>query len=162
MLCDRAVPTEALATKDRHRGRQEIRTVEVFSLPEKTLDPDWQPLLTTVIRVRRERMDRSSRTGLWTSRADQVAFYVSAAPITAADAAAAIRGHWGIENRSHHVRDVTLAEDASRVRKNPDILARIRSFATNILRANGAENMRDTRYRLAIGGLNALLRCRVM
>ena len=107
-------------------------------------------------------MDRSSRTGLWTARADEVAFYLSAAPITAAEAADAIRGHWGIENRCHHVRDVTMAEDASRVRKNPGILARIRSFATNILRTNGAVNVRDARYRLAIGGLEALLRCRVM
>lgn len=55
-----------------------------------------------------------------------------------------------------------MAEDASRVRKNPGILARIRSFAANILRANGVENVRDARYRLAIGGLDALLRCRVM
>ena len=135
--------------------------MEVFPLPEDTLDPAWQALLTTVIRVRRQRMDRSSRTGLWASRADEVAFHVSGAPITAA-VAAAIRGHWGIENRSHHVRDVTLAEDASRVRKNPGVLARIRSFAANILRANGAANIRDARYRLAIGGLEAILRCRVM
>ena len=55
-----------------------------------------------------------------------------------------------------------MAEDASRVRENPGILARIRSIATNILRANGAENVRDARYRLAIGGLDAIRRCRVM
>jgi predicted transposase YbfD/YdcC len=34
--------------------------------------------------------------------------------------ASAIRNHWAIENRNHWVRDVTLAEDASR---NPDIQA---------------------------------------
>ena len=27
------------------------------------------------------------------------------------------RGHWGIENGLHHVRDGTLREDASRIRK---------------------------------------------
>ena len=27
-----------------------------------------------------------------------------------------VRGHWGIENRLHYVRDVTLGEDASQVR----------------------------------------------
>ncbi|MGW0495872.1 hypothetical protein ACWD0Z_10705 [Streptomyces sp. NPDC003007] len=32
-----------------------------------------------------------------------------------ADLAAAIRGHWGVENSSHHIRDVTFAEDASTV-----------------------------------------------
>lgn len=158
-LCDGTAPTDRIQTKDRHRGRQEIRTVEVFPLPDTALGPDWQGLLTTVIRVRRERMDRSSRSGLW--RADEVTFHVSSAPVTATVAAAAIRGHWGIENRAHYVRDVAMAEDASRVRKNPGILARIRSFAANILRANGAENIRDPRYRLAIGGLEALIRCRL-
>lgn len=107
-------------------------------------------------------MDRSSHSGLWTARADEVAFHVSSAPVTAAVAAAAIRGHWGIENRAHHVRDLAMAEDASRIRKNPAILVRIRSFAANILRANGVGYVRDARYRLAIGGLDALLRCRVM
>ena len=27
-----------------------------------------------------------------------------------------VRGHWGIENKLHYVRDVTYGEDASRVR----------------------------------------------
>ncbi|MEU6548333.1 hypothetical protein [Streptomyces sp. NPDC046859] len=27
-----------------------------------------------------------------------------------------VREHWGIENKIHHVRDTTFAEDASRVR----------------------------------------------
>jgi predicted transposase YbfD/YdcC len=38
-----------------------------------------------------------------------------------------IRGHWRIENASHYVRDVAFAEDASRIRKNPDIAARWRA-----------------------------------
>ena len=49
-----------------------------------------------------------------------------------------------------------MAEDASRVRKNPGIMARIRSFAANILRANKVTNMADTRYRNALGGLEYL------
>ena len=46
--------------------------------------------------------------------------------------------------------------DACRVRKNPGILARIRSFAANIMRANNVANMTDARYRNAIGGLDRL------
>ena len=42
------------------------------------------------------------------------------------------RRRWGIENRLRDTRDGTMAEDASRVRKNPGIMARIRSFAANI------------------------------
>jgi hypothetical protein len=63
---------------------------------------------------------------------------------------------WGIENRSHYVRDGTFAEDASRIRKKPGVFARIRSFAVNILRFNRAENVANTRYSLAIGGIAAL------
>src|SRR5664280_1218735 len=41
---------------------------------------------------------------------------------------------WRIENKLHYTRDVTFREDASRIRKNPGVFARIRSFAYNILR----------------------------
>jgi hypothetical protein len=51
---------------------------------------------------------------------------------------------------SHYVRDVAFAEDASRIRKNPDIAARLRSFAYNLLRANGCDNMKNARWRAAI------------
>ena len=34
-----------------------------------------------------------------------------------------------------------MLEDASRIRTNPGIFARARSFALNILRANGEENI---------------------
>src|SRR3954462_5619614 len=44
-------------------------------------------------------------------------------------------------HRSHYVRDVTLAVDASRIRINPGIMARLRSSVLNIARANGAENI---------------------
>ena len=47
-----------------------------------------------------------------------------------------------------------------RVRRNPGILARIRSFAANIMRANNVANMTDARYRNAIGGLEQLFNYR--
>ena len=60
------------------------------------------------------------------------------------------------QNGSHHVRDVTFAEDASRIRKNPDIAARLRSFAYNLLRANGCDNIKNARWRAALD-LNLVL-----
>jgi hypothetical protein len=47
------------------------------------------------------------------------------------------RGHWGIENGLHHVRDVTLGEDACRVRSHnaPQVLAAARDLALGLLRA---------------------------
>lgn len=45
------------------------------------------------------------------------------------------RQHWGIENRLHYVRDVTLAEDACRVRKGsaPQVLAAVRNAVIHLL-----------------------------
>jgi len=67
-----------------------------------------------------------------------------------------IRQHWRIENGSHYVRDVTFAEDASRIRKNPDIAARLRSFAYNLLRGTGCDNIKNARWRAALD-LNLIL-----
>ncbi len=41
-------------------------------------------------------------------------------------------------------------EDACRIRKNPGILARIRSFSLNIMRANNEENIADALWRNAL------------
>jgi Transposase DDE domain len=49
------------------------------------------------------------------------------------------RGHWGIENRLHHVRDVAFDEDRCRARKgnSPRTLACLRNFAISLLRVLG-------------------------
>jgi len=61
------------------------------------------------------------------------------------------RGHWSIENRSHYVRDVTLGEDASRIRKGsaPEIMAAFRNAAIGFLRITGATNIAETLRRNA-------------
>lgn len=69
--------------------------------------------------------------------------------------------HWGIENGNHYVRDVTMAEDASRIRINPGIFARFRSFAYNILRFNQHGTIAQDRYAAALGGLKALAALRL-
>lgn len=45
------------------------------------------------------------------------------------------RGHWGIENQLHYVRDVTLGEDGCRVRKGaaPQVLAAVRNAVLHVL-----------------------------
>jgi hypothetical protein len=55
------------------------------------------------------------------------------------------RGHWGIENRLHWVRDVTLGEDASRIRTGsaPQILAALRNAGISLLRTLGVTNVAE-------------------
>ncbi|MER7820689.1 hypothetical protein ABTX79_36575, partial [Streptomyces sp. NPDC096153] len=63
-----------------------------------------------------------------------------------ADLAAAIRGHWGIENSSHYIRDVTFAEDASTIHTGtaPRAMATIRNLAIGTLKILGADNIAKT------------------
>lgn len=46
------------------------------------------------------------------------------------------RGHWGIENRLHWVRDVTFGEDQSQIRTGcgPQMMALLRNLAISLVR----------------------------
>lgn len=54
------------------------------------------------------------------------------------------RGHWGIENRLHHVRDMAYDEDRCRARKGnaPRALACLRNFAISLLRLHHVPNIK--------------------
>lgn len=69
----------------------------------------------------------------------QVAFYISSLVNSAADFAKGIRGHWGIENRLHWVKDVIFDEDHSSIRMGnaPANLSVMRTIALNLLRRYG-------------------------
>jgi hypothetical protein len=70
--------------------------------------------------------------------------------------ATAIRSHWQIENKLHYTRDVTFQEDQSRIRHNPGVFARIRSFGYNIVRRNQTRTFSQDRYAAALAGLDAI------
>jgi hypothetical protein len=57
-----------------------------------------------------------------------------------------LRGHWGIENGLHHVRDVTFAEDASQVRSGtaPQVMAALPNLAIGVLCRAGPVNLAAT------------------
>ncbi len=139
------------------RNRDERRTVTVFDPANKLAETDWHPHVAAIIRVKRDVYIRNANTGLLRHSAE-TAFYVSNTPVTATRAAEAIRAHRRIENTSHYSCDVTLGEDRSRIRTNPGVFARLRSFAFNILKANQTDTLNQDRYRAALGGLEPLLR----
>ena len=65
---------------------------------------------------------------------------LSPARADAARLLALSRAHWDIENRLHWVRDVTLGEDACRVRTGsaPQVLAACRNAVLTLLRRLGS------------------------
>jgi len=148
-LCAAQHPFDCHETVDRGRhGRQEHRRVEVFDTAGQ-LDAPWQSLISCGARVSRLTYIKDTRSGLWSTR-EEVGYYPCQARHDAKVLGGAIRAHWGIENRAHYVRDVTLGEDASRIRHKPGIMARIRSVALNILRANGIQNISEALYANAV------------
>jgi hypothetical protein len=91
---------------------------------------DW-PGLAQVFKLTRERTVAGEKS-------TEIAYGITSLPRECCDAKRLLgltRGHWGIENRLHYVRDVTMGEDGCRVRKGaaPQILAAVRNVALHIL-----------------------------
>ena len=143
-------PEAPFASSEKSRNRQEYRHLQVFHA-EGTLDvPEWDDYALKAIRVYRKTWIKETKTGGWERREDISWYITNETARTAEFYAAAIRGHWGIENRDHRVRDGALAEDASRIRVNPGICARVRSIALNIFRFNQVENVANEQWRNAM------------
>ena len=106
-----------------------------------------------MIRVERDVLTRSAKTGL-RQRSTETALYLATTAVSAVRAASAVRDHWTIENTSHYSRDVTMGEDRSRIRCNPSLFPRLRSFAFNIRTANRRSPRPQDRFRAAIGGVD--------
>jgi hypothetical protein len=154
--CAAAMPLSGVQTVDgKKRNRHETRTIAVFDASPAVVGTQWEPYVAAIIQVERSVHAFQPATGLWVASME-TSFYLSNHAIDANRAANAIRKHWGIENKSHYTRDVTLREDASRIRKNPGVFARMRSFAYNILRFNQSDTIAQDRFAAALGGLKCL------
>lgn len=149
--------TLAHPARDTHRtedvgrhNRIETRTTRVWPFPVEHVDADsaWR-FGQTLIEVTRVTDVYDTRSKSWLPRRE-VSLYFCTRAMTAPEAGFAVRAHWGIENRWHHVRDRTLQEDASRIRCQAGSFARLRSLALNILRKNGEENIAQALFRNAI------------
>jgi hypothetical protein len=115
-------------TLDKGHGRRERRTLRTTTLLTKR--QDWAGLRQGFELVR-ERTEKGKTTV-------EVVHGISSLGPERADAQrllALTRGHWGIENGLHYRRDVTLAEDASRVRTGaaPQVMAALRNSVLHVL-----------------------------
>ena len=130
---------EGFATAVQHakgHGRREVRRLWASTALVGYLD--W-PGAQQVCAVERT----VSRRG---THSREVRYLLTSQPPERAGAARLLRqrrGHWGIENRLHWVRDVTLGEDASQVRSGaaPEVLAALRNTVLAVLRHAGCTNI---------------------
>ena len=133
-----------IVKRNRHGDRQETRRLEAST--ELNEYSGW-PHMAQVCRVEREVIRKGE-----TKR--EVAYLITSLRPDEASPERLLelnRGHWGIENRLHHVRDVTLGEDASQVRKGaaPQVMAALRNTVIGLLRQKGATNIAEALRRNA-------------
>jgi len=123
-------------TKGKRSGRVEHRRLQVST---RLADHGNWPGLAQVCRIVRTTKRARQETV-------EIDYAVTSVPRDQADAAQLLtwwRSHWGIENRSHYVRDVTLDEDACRIRNGhaPQNLAALRNAIVSLLRLEGHANI---------------------
>lgn len=97
------------------------------------------PHLEQVCRLERQRTVKGKKQV-------EVSYAISSLPATDAEARRLLsisRGHWGIENRLHWVRDVTFDEDRSQIRTGaaPQLMAALRNLVISLVRSAGQTNV---------------------
>ena len=131
---------DAYETHEKGHGRIEHRYYAVVQIPDELKETLGFPYAESFVRVYRERCDLAD-----VPLGDpETSYYLSdlTGPLARPQAFAYyIRGHWGIENRSHNVRDRAFDEDRCQVRSGgaPQALATLRNLAISVLRLAGFE-----------------------
>jgi predicted transposase YbfD/YdcC len=127
----RDVPT-AYSKRERGHARTERRTLKTASVAAGLAFPR----AAQAIRITRRRKVK----GTWSCETCYAVTSLSVTQASPAQLAAIIRGHWGIEDRLHWVRDLDFDEDRSQVRTaaGPQIMASLRNLVVTILRLTGA------------------------
>lgn len=130
-------------TIEKGHGRIEIR--RLWSSTELNDFSDF-PHTQQVFRIERVTTDLHGDLVRGRKSTTEVCYGITSADAKKAPAPRLLqlnRGHWHIENRLHHVRDMTYDEDRSQVRKgnSPRALAGLRNVAISLLRLVGATNI---------------------
>ncbi len=139
-----------ISAVEKARNRVELREAAVFEVKPYLIESgDWNDYISCIIEVKRHTELLDTKTKAWKVR-KETAYYAASHLHDAQTFASYIRGHWGVENKNHYVRDVAMKEDASRIRTSPGMFARMRSFALNILRFNKINNIQEALYENAL------------
>jgi predicted transposase YbfD/YdcC len=135
---------DTVTTLNKGHGRRERRTLTATTALNEYLD--W-PGVAQVGQVESEVVKDGKTT-------HETRYFITSVSRAVADAAQLLtwaRGHWSIENRSHYVRDVTMSEDSSRIRKRsgPQVMAALRNATIGFLRTLGQANIAESLRRNA-------------
>jgi len=143
-------------SEEKSRNRQEKREVWAASdlewLPQKS---DWKDL-KSICCVRSTREINGVKSV-------ELRYYISSREANAEALGKGIRGHWGIENKVHHVLDVAYNEDKCRVRKDhgAENLSTIRRAVQNMVKLEKTRKL-STNKKRTVAALNSEYRLKLL
>jgi len=137
-------PTGSYFSEEKNRGRIENRLVEIYD-DLSGISPEWTGI-SRIVHVHRygwrhEKGDFDKHHYFIFSRAIDDAKFV----------AGGIRGHWGIENKIHYVKDVIQNEDNSNIKGGYAIenLSLLKNATINVYRLNGFQSIKKAQITFA-------------
>lgn len=139
-------------TSEKGHGREETRRYWITPAPSELPGGEhWEGLQTIALLESERCVDQQITT--------ECRYYLSSLDCEAKPLAAAVRGHWGIENSLHWVLDIAFREDESRLRKGhaAENLALVRHLALNLLKQEKSAKMGTKAKRLKAGWDNDYL-----
>lgn len=122
---------------EKNRGRQEHREVYVYSQLDNPVYADWYGIKKVIHVVSKGK--RKNKEYL------ENRYYISSSTLQSAKIYnTGIRGHWGIENKLHWVKDVILNEDKSMVidLARSGNMSIIRSIVINVYKMSGYHSIK--------------------
>lgn len=134
VLAQQTQPNDRFVDVEKTRGRITCLIVNVFD-DINGIDSDWVGLQSLI---------QVARLGIRQGKAyQQTNFYISSLATKASEFAQGIRGHWGIENCLHWVKDAIFGEDAApfshyNAATNWSL---IRTIAINVARMSGYDSL---------------------
>jgi predicted transposase YbfD/YdcC len=139
-------------TKEKGHGRTEERSYYVCPAPADLPDRNRWPRLKAIGVA----ISHTLRGGKASS---ETRFFILSKKLSARGFAAAVRGHWGIENRLHWQLDVSFQEDQSRIRQgHADVnFSLLRRAALSLLKNNRTAKVGIKNKRLRAGWDNDYL-----
>lgn len=133
-IADKSQQSSTYITIEVNKGRTELRHFMVSDNIEG-ISPDWKGV-RQIVGVHRIVKDKKKTR-------EETAYFISSQCSNAFLYEEGIRSHWAIENSLHYVKDVTLGEDASKIRTGnaPQNISTIKNISINIFRANEYSNI---------------------
>ena len=133
-------PIDTHIVNEKGHGRQTTWTIKVYSNHDTTLQKTWTNL-NSFIAIEKSVVHKGKpnkkqpRELIFTQ---SISYRISDIQLSAKEFAKGIRGHWGIENRIHWVKDVNFKEDNNEIKDDNGAvnMAVFNTISLNYLRQN--------------------------